>query len=124
MIEAATLGIDVITKSEEESQTLDVENTTLEDTTPSMTSNSDSAPHNKHEKARTLLEEEREEESSGQIMIGSATSAVALLALVVVLVLVVTRKSKTNLRHEQVQQAIIYKVKDIKSCWKEVCNLL
>ena len=123
MIEAATLGEDVITKSEEESQTLDIENATLDDKTSSITSNSDSAPHNEHEKARTLLEE-KAKESSGTIMIGSTTGAVALLALVVVLVLVVTRKSKTNLRHKQVQQAIMYKVKDTKSCWKEVCNLL
>ena len=111
MIEVATLGIDVLTKSGEESQTLDIENATLKDTTPSITSNSDSPSHNEREKARTLLDE-TEEESSGTIMIGSATSAVAILALVVVLVLVVTRKSRTNPRHKQVQQAIIYKVKD------------
>ena len=111
MIEVATLGIDVLTKSGEESQTLDIENATLKDTTPSITSNSDSPSHNEREKARTLLDE-TEEESSGTIMIGSATSAVAILALVVVLVLVVTRKSRTNPRQKQVQQAIIYKVKD------------
>jgi|ERR1712013_123035 len=102
MIEVATLGKDVITKTEEEGQTLYIENTTLKYTIPSITSNSDSAPQNEHEKARTLLEG-TEEESSGTILIGSATSAVALLALVVVLVLVVvTKKSKTDLRHKQV----------------------